>query len=72
MPFELLQKPIDIPKCVYHLHNPFAKAYIRAKLMIFSEKRCPTPQSITQPHQKNVIFFQHSCVKCRYCPRVPI
>ena len=57
MPFELLQKPIDIPKCVYHLHNPFAKAYIRAKLMIFSEKRCPTPQSITQPHQKNVIFF---------------
>ncbi len=56
MPFELLQKPIDIPKCVYHLHNPFAKAYIRAKLMIFSEKRCPTPQSITQPHQKNVIF----------------
>ena len=56
MPFELLQKPIDIPKCVYHLHNPFAKAYIRAKLMIFSEKRCPTPQSITQPHPKNVIF----------------
>ena len=53
MPFELLQKPFDIPKCVYH----FAKAYIRAKLMIFSEKRCPTPQSITQPHQKNVIFF---------------
>lgn len=52
MPFELLQKPIDIPKCVYHLYNPFAKAYIRAKLMIFSEKRCPTPQSITQPHQK--------------------
>lgn len=40
MPFELLQKPIDIPKCVYHLHNPFAKAYIRANLMIFSEKRC--------------------------------
>lgn len=48
MPFELLQKPIDIPKCVYHLHNPFAKAYIRAKLMIFSEKRCHTPQSFTQ------------------------
>ena len=47
MLFELLQKPIDIPKCVYHLYNPFAKAYIRAKLMIFSEKRCPTPQSIT-------------------------
>ena len=39
MPFELLQKPIDIPKCVHHLYNPFAKAYIRAKLMIFSEKR---------------------------------
>lgn len=57
MPFELLQKPIDILKCVYHLHNPLAKAYIRAKLMIFSEKRCPTPQSITQPRQKNVIFF---------------
>ena len=72
MPFELLQKPIDIPKCVYHLYNPFAKAYIRAKLMIFSEKRCPTPQSITHPHQKNVIFFQHGCVKCRYCPRAPI
>lgn len=71
MPFELLQKPIDIPKCVYHLYNPFAKAYIRAKLMIFSEKRCHTPQSITQPHQKNV-FFQHRCVKCRYCPRAPI
>lgn len=71
MPFELLQKPIDIPKCVYHLHNPFAKAYIRAKLMIFSEKRCHTPQSITQPHQKNVIF-QHRCVKCRYCPRASI
>lgn len=71
MPFELLQKPIDIPKCVYPLHNPFAKAYIRAKLMIFSEKRCPTPQSITQPQQKNVIF-QHRCVKCRYCPLVPI
>lgn len=72
MPFELLQKPIDIPKCVYHLYNPFAKVYIRAKLMIFSEKRCPTPQSITQPRQKNVIFFQHSCVKCRYCQREPI
>lgn len=62
MPFELLQKPIDIPKCVYHLYNPFAKAYIRAKLMIFSEKRCPTPQSITQPHKKNVKIFLHSCV----------
>ena len=72
MPFELLQKPIDIPKCVYHLYNPFAKAYIRAKLMIFSEKRCPTPTKHYATAPKKCDFFQHSCVKCRYCPRAPI